>query len=89
MGFGMLGPGMMSRMMGGYGYGFSPVGLALGLAFGAVIIGGVALLVGYLVRNANSVAPSREVPIDILKARYARGEITKEEFDMIKRDLVA
>jgi putative membrane protein len=26
-------------------------------------------------------------PLDIAKERYARGEITKEQFDQIKRDL--
>jgi putative membrane protein len=89
MGFGMMGPGMMNGIMGGYGYGFNPFRMVLGLAFWALIMGGVTLLVVYLVRNAKSFSPSSELPIDILKARYARGEITREQFDTIKRDLVA
>jgi len=29
-----------------------------------------------------------ETPLDVLKKRYARGEINKEEFDKIRRDLL-
>ena len=28
-----------------------------------------------------------ENPVDIIKRRYARGEITKEQFENLKRDL--
>ena len=28
-----------------------------------------------------------ETPMEILKKRYARGEITKEEFDQMKKDI--
>jgi putative membrane protein len=33
--------------------------------------------------------PEKQDPLEIAKMRYARGAITKEEFDQIKRDLLA
>jgi putative membrane protein len=99
MGFGGMGmgPGMMGGyagyggMMGG-GYGFNPLGLILSLVLWALIISGIVLLVVWLARSANgggSLIASSESPLDILKRRYARGEVTKEQFDAIKRDLEA
>lgn len=93
-GFGMMGGyggyGDYGGMMGGLGY--NPIGWILSLVIWALIIGAVVLLVVWLVRNANrgglSIGSS-ESPLDILKARYAKGEITKEQFDAIKRDLGA
>ena len=95
----MGGYGGYGGMMGGYGpqgFGFNPIGTILSLVFWALIIGGVVLLVVWLARNANASTiaqrgglsiGSSDAPLDILKARYAKGEITKEQFDAIKRDL--
>jgi putative membrane protein len=98
MGFG--GMGMGPGMMGGYGgyggmmtgYGFNPMGVILSLVLWALIISGIVLLVVWLARNANrgpSFIGSGESPLDILKKRYAKGEVTKEQFDAVKRDLEA
>ena len=98
MGFGAMnmGPGMMggyggySGMMGGYG--FNPMGMILSLVLWALVITGIVFLVLWLARTANhgtSVMGSNGSPLDILKTRYAKGEITKEQFDAIKRDLEA
>ena len=98
-GFGLMGPGMMGGyggfggMMGGYGaqgFGFNPLGAILSLVSWALIIGGGVLLVVWLARNAgrtSSGASSGDAALEILKTRYAHGEITKEQFDAIKKDL--
>lgn len=48
----------------------------------------IIVLIFYLFekREKNSTTGT-DTPLDILKKRYARGEITKEEFDEIKKDL--
>ncbi len=99
MGFGMMGPGMMGGyggmggMMGGFGaqgFAFNPLGAILSLVFWALIIAGIVLLVVWLVRNAGRTglsAPSSDPALETLKTRYARGEITKEQFEEMRRTL--
>jgi putative membrane protein len=37
--------------------------------------------------SINSDSSNRQTPITILRERYAKGEITKEQFERIKKDL--
>lgn len=37
--------------------------------------------------NALTPSSASQTPLEILKLRYAKGEITKEQFDHMKRDL--
>lgn len=98
----LFGAGMMGfGMMGGYGMipfgmmrgAFYPLGWIVPLVFWGLLIGGIALVVVSLTRNSRAAStvtpPPQQVdsPLDILKARYARGEITKEQFNEIKKDL--
>lgn len=86
-GFGMMGPGMMGGyggMMSGWGY--NPIGWLVSLVFWALVIGGVVWLVVWLARTAGG-TPRSDSAIEILRARYARGEITKEQFDQMRKDL--
>jgi len=57
-----------------------------------VILGIAIVVIVYLVFNQNkgsgrSNNSVRESPMEILKRRYAKGEITKEEFERLKRDI--
>ena len=89
--FGGLGGGMMGfgGMMGpGLAFGF---GGLLMMVFWVLVIGGIVLLivwaVGQGVRAAPGGARREDAALDILKQRYARGEITQEQFDQMRRDL--
>jgi putative membrane protein len=55
------------------------------LAFWGLVIAGAALGVRWLARQGRAETPDRA--LDILRERYARGEINKEEFEAKRRDL--
>ncbi len=79
-------------MMGGFGFGGMLFGGLLMLAFWVLIIGGAVWWVVTLARGTatNAHPPgSAQTPLEILRMRYAKGEITKEQFDEMKRDLGA
>ena len=52
--------------------------------FWGLIIGGIALLVAVLARQGTLRGETGELPLDILKRRYASGEIDREEFERMK-----
>ncbi|PKN32580.1 MAG: hypothetical protein CVU61_17520 [Deltaproteobacteria bacterium HGW-Deltaproteobacteria-19] len=65
-----------------YGYG----GGVMWILF-IVVIG---VLIYLLIRNAKGkggTGGAGETPLDILKKRYARGELTQDEFDRMKKEL--
>src|SRR5574341_766490 len=88
--------GMMGgrHMMGGY-WGSPMMGWAGGLGmllFWALVIGGIVWLIVTVSRNQSQInipRPASETALDILKRRYAAGEINKEQFDEMRRNLEA
>lgn len=68
--------------------GFFMGGMWFGWIFWIVIIGLVIYLIVRLTNQRGDTSNySNETPLDVLKKRYARGEITKEEFESMKKDL--
>ena len=82
---GHMGPGMM-----GWGYGTGWVGMILMAAFWIAVIVGIIFLIRWVVISTGTGgrgARSEESALEILKRRYARGEINKQEFEEKKKDL--
>jgi len=52
-----------------------------------ILLGVIAYLVVQFTRSKGFYGSVRETPIDVLKKRYAKGKITKEEFEKMKKDL--
>ncbi len=76
--------GMPYGMMDGYGMGYG-IGI-LGLIFWILVIIGLVLLIRYLWESGGA-KREQESALEILKKRYARGEISKEEYEEKKKDL--
>ena len=79
---------MAFGMMDGYNLGYMGYGvLILGLIFWILVIAGLVLLIKYLWEGGR-VKGVEESALEVLKKRYAKGEINKEEFEEKKKDLI-
>ncbi len=76
---------MWPNTMMGYGMG---AWMLLGIVFWVLVVAGLVLLVIWIVQKAlGGRGGAVESALEILKKRYARGEISKEEYEEKKRDL--
>lgn len=83
----MYGQGMgFSNWLGGYG-GFmhGSFGMILTILFWVLLIGLAVKIFQYVVTSKKEETPPGAMTI--LKNRYAAGDITKEEFDQMKKDI--
>ena len=71
--------------MGG-GWGFFMMITSMVLFWGLIIVG--VVLLGRFLSTLSGTKPSQD-GLEILKQRYAKGEIAKEEFEAMKRDISA
>ena len=71
---------------GNYGWGMG-FGWIFMLLFWALVIFGIVYIAQTISRRAGQ-SGTKETPLDILKKRYAKGEITKEEFERMKDDIL-
>jgi putative membrane protein len=77
-GWGMMGP----SMWGGWGMmGMMIVGPILAILVVGLLVAGIA----WAVQAGSRGAPGGETPLEILQRRYASGEITKDQFEEMRR----
>ncbi len=69
--------------------------MLVGLAFMVLFWGGIIFLIIWAVKQIASprresvppAAPGKSTPLEIARERYARGEITKEQYEQLRKDL--
>ena len=83
-----MGPGMMRGFRQPFGMHMFGGGILMVL-FGVLSLVGLALLVTHLARRDEMPAHKDETPLEILKRRYASGEIDREEFERMKELLLS
>lgn len=78
--------GYMGNMGWGYGWGF--IGMAHMLLWWVLLILGIVVLAKWLFAGSPGAGhSSSKRSVEILKERYARGEIERNEFESKKREL--
>jgi uncharacterized membrane protein len=62
--------------------------MGFGLIVPLLLIGAIAYAIGWRpLSNQTGPSQTSQSPLEILKARYVRGEITQEEYENIRQDL--
>jgi putative membrane protein len=89
---GMVGPGMMGGAAPGAAGGWTwGLGMALGwlamLAFWGALILGVVVVVRWLGGAPGRGGSAPETPLEILRRRYAAGEIDREQYEQMRQVL--
>ncbi|MHB1348077.1 MAG: SHOCT domain-containing protein [Candidatus Humimicrobiaceae bacterium] len=70
--------------------GFGGIGMIFGFIFFVAVVIGIILLIVWLVRRPGYSATDKTSThsLELLKERYAKGELTKEEYENMKKELL-
>jgi len=90
-GYGMMGSRGMMNMMGSYpaGYDYGNYGYwnIFWILLFAAVISAVIFLIVWIIHRFGIKNTASEKPLNILRKRFAKGEITKKEFEGMKKEL--
>ena len=62
--------------------------MLLGSIWFVVLLAGCVYSISWLGRHGVAEHPKKETPLEILKRRYALGELSQEEFDRMRREIL-
>jgi putative membrane protein len=77
---------MMDWGFGNWGWGMGLM-MFIGLVFWGCVIALIVWAVTRVTRRESHSGGGKQNPLDIARERYAKGEITKEQYEQFKKDL--
>lgn len=83
----LLAHGYYDRSMMGYGDDMSWIGALFMVLIWALLIGAIVYAVRMFAQHSRGTSIGHRDPLDIARERFAKGEITKEELAVIKKEL--